>query len=193
MKSILTSLLICLVAMIASGSMQAQEAMSEDTIKVEKKWKPEFTLRNCVSFGTSGPILTGGAKFNDKFTIGLMLSHGKTYLQESSGYTYGDLYSINTGVAFRGYLHFGPKKIISLYCDVISSIGWIYRAVGDDGLIKDNVTGDEHGNIQDQVGKTRLGIGCQPGIRLRFAENIHIFCGPTFATDMIGFHFGFGF
>ena len=96
--------------MIASGSMHAQEAMSEDTIKVVKKWKPEFTLRNCVSFGTSGPILTGGAKFNDKHTIGLMLSHGKTYLNAKDGRNYGDVYSINTGFVFRGYLHLGPKK-----------------------------------------------------------------------------------
>ena len=191
MKSILTSLLICLVAMISSGSMQAQEAMSEDTIKVEKKWKPEFTLRNCVSFGTSGPILTGGAKFNDEFTIGLMLSHGSTYINERSGFNYGDVYSINTGVAFRGYLHLGPKKIISLYCDVISSIGWIYKAKA--GSFKDNMTEEELGILHNKVGTARFAIGCQPGIRLKFPQRLQIFCGPTIATDMIGFHFGFGF
>lgn len=191
MKRFLTFILTCLAAMAASGSMHAQDTIAEDTIKVVKKWKPEFTLRNCVSFGTSGPILTGGAKFNDKYTIGMMLSHGKTNLNAKDGRNYGDVYSINTGFVFRGYLHFGPKKIISLYCDVISSIGWIYKA--EESTLTGNGTADEFGNIQDKVGTTRLAIGCQPGIRLKLPESLQIFCGPTFATDMIGFHFGFGF
>ena len=35
--------------------------------------------------------------------------------------------------------------------------------------------------------------GWQPGIRVRCYKNLHIFLGPTLATDCLGLHLGIGF
>ena len=47
--------------------------------------------------------------------------------------------------------------------------------------------------IEESAGDVILIGGWQPGVRVRCYKNLHLFLGPTIASDCFGFHVGVGF
>ena len=190
MKRLVISLFMCLV--FTSSMVNAQEmnnenhsgwasgwkyAFSKDGMK---EWKPEFTLRNTGGLFTSGPILTGGVRVDEKRSFALFLGQGDTWVDADPA----SIYSVRTGVAFRRYWHFGKRKTFAFYSDLFVGMGWIYKIDRPDELCH-----AYHAN----VGEAMFVGSWQPGVRIRFYKNIHVFLGPLLATDSVGLHFGIGF
>lgn len=194
------SLLFLITILFSSAALNAQETMAEDirswagqwqhafSKEGVKSWKPEFTLRATATFGSMGPILSGGARIDEKRTLGLMLGYGDTYIDAAPGHTY----SINAGLFLRRYFHLGPKRILSFYSDLYVGGGYIYKIEGKEIRV-DPSTGHTWETIDESVGDILPIAGWQPGIRVRIIHNVHIFIGPTIATNRVGFHLGFGF
>ena len=87
--------------------------------------------------------------------------------------------------------HFGRRKIFAFYSDLYAGAAWIY---GIDGKYHSNLeTGEQREVINGDVGDVLFVGGWQPGIRVRFYKNLHLFLGPTIATDCLGLHLGIGF
>lgn len=152
-----------------------------------KEWKPELTLRYYTGLVTTGPMLTGGVKVDEKRTFALFVGQGDTYLD----YAPGHRYSISAGLNFRRYWHLGKRKIFAFYSDLYAGAGWIYKIKGK--YYGNAETGEQWEAIDDNVGDVLFVGGWQPGIRVRCYRNLHIFLGPTIATDCLGLHLGIGF
>lgn len=150
-----------------------------------KDWKPEFTLRLYAGWITEGPMLTGGVRIDEKRSLALMLGQGDTYLD----YAPGSLYSLRTGLNFRRYWHLGRRKIFAFYSDLYAGAAWIYKIEGKYHY----PDGKQEEVIDDNVGDVLFVGGWQPGIRIRCYRNLHVFLGPTLATDCLGVHLGIGF
>jgi hypothetical protein len=191
-------LIILSVLLIGSGSASAQtfaddagkwanewkHAFSSEGVK---EWKPEFTIRYYAGFVTNGPMVTGGVRVDEKRSFALFLSQGDTYIDHAPG----DIYSISSGLNFRRYWHLGARKIFAIYSDIYAGASWVYKVNGKYHL--NTETGEQWEIIDDNVGDVNFFGGWQPGIRVRCYRNLHIFLGPTIATDCLGFHLGIGF
>lgn len=196
MKRILT---ILLTLLLASVTAFAQESMTEGvnswanewkyafSKEGVKEWKPEFTARYYAGFFTSGPMITGGVRVDEKRTFAIFVSQGDTYLD----YAPGDLYSISAGLNFRRYWHIGKRKTFAFYSDLYAGAGRIYKIDGK--YLKNTASEEVWEVIEDNVGDVRFVAGWQPGIRVRCYKNLHMFLGPTIATDCLGLHLGIGF
>ena len=195
MKRILTAFTVFIVT---ATSLFAQETMADDisgwanewkyafSKEGVKEWKPEFTARYYAGFYTSGPMLTGGVRIDEKRTLALFIGLGDTYIDHAPS----DLYSICTGVNFRRYWHIGKRKKFSFYSDLYVGAGYIYKI---SGKYHTDTTGEQEEVIDDNVGDVQLVAGWQPGIRARCHKNLNLFFGPTIATDCLGLHLGIGF
>lgn len=187
MKRLLTFLLVCLASIAISGSIHAQETMTKDiqrwaegwkysfSPEGKKAWTSEFTARARAGIFTSGAMFTGGVRVDDKRTLGLFIGYASDFDDATPAY----IHSYRAGLSFRRYWHFGQRQIFSIYSDIYAGAGYIY-----------NVTDEEsyaHKGDIDFVG------GWQPGVRVRFWRNVHLFLGPTIATDCFGLHLGIGF
>jgi hypothetical protein len=191
-------LIILSVLLIGSGSASAQtfaddagkwanewkHAFSSEGVK---EWKPEFTIRYYAGFVTNGPMVTGGVRVDEKRSFALFLSQGDTYIDHAPG----DIYSISSGLNFRRYWHLGARKTFAIYSDIYAGASWVYKVNGKYHL--NTETGEQWEIIDDNVGDVNFFGGWQPGIRVRCYRNLHIFLGPTIATDCLGFHLGIGF
>lgn len=196
MKRILTTLAAIIVA---SVSAFAQETMAEDlsgwanewkyafSKEGVKEWKPEFTLRYYAGLFTVGPMMTGGVRVDEKRSFSLFVGQGDTYIDHAPA----DLYSIRTGVNFRRYWHLGKRKTFAFYSDLYAGAAWIYKINGK--YHGNTETGEQWEVIDENVGDVLFVGGWQPGIRVRCYKNLHLFLGPTIATDCLGFHLGLGF
>ena len=152
-----------------------------------KAWKPEFTARLYAGFVTEGPAITGGVRIDDKRTLGLMVWQGKTYIDAAPA----DIYSISAGLYMRRYFHLGKKDIVALYSDFAVGAGYIYKV---DGKYRTNTqTGEITEQVDESHGDVAFAATWQPGIRLRFWRNVHLFLGPTISTNTLGIHLGVGF
>lgn len=199
MRRTALSILLALPLFLASGAANAQTTMGEDlsdwsdewryafSKESVKEWKPEFTLRYFAGFITEGPMLTGGVRVDEKRSLALFVSQGKTYVD----YAPGDIYSFRTGVNFRRYWHLGKRKIFAIYSDLYAGAAWIYKINGKYDY--NAATGEQWEVIDDNVGDVLFLGGWQPGIRIRCYKNLHLFLGPTIATDCMGLHLGIGF
>ena len=190
MKRLIITLFICLF--FTSGIVNAQEnqswanewkyAFSKEGMK---EWKPEFTLRESGGFFTGRRMLTGGVRVDEKRSFALYLGQGDQWIDHVPA----SVYSIRTGVSFRRYWHLGARKTFAFYSDLSAGIGWVYKINGGYHKTPD---GDIY-RISEEVGDMLFEVLWQPGIRVRFYKNIHMFFGPTLATDCIGVHWGIGF
>ena len=130
-------LIFLAVLIFSAGSSYAQETTADDlsgwanewkyafSKEGVKEWKPEFTLRYYSGLTTSGPMLTGGVKVDEKRTFAMFVGQGDTYLD----YAPGDLYFISTGLSFRRYWHLGKRKIFAFYSDLYAGAGGYTRSV----------------------------------------------------------------
>lgn len=183
--SIMASAQETMAEAIAAGPLKEwKQAFSEEG---RQSWKPELTLRLYAGLLTSGPMITGGIRVDERRTLGLFAGHGDTYIDHAPG----DLMSVRIGIAYRKYKHLGKRKIVSLYSDFYAGAAYIYEVKGK--YQANIVTGEQWEIIDDNPGDILFVGGWQPGIRVRCYRNLHLFLGPTFATDCIGLHLGIGF
>ena len=151
-----------------------------------KEWKPEFTIRLCMGLPTGGYAVSGGVRINSNHTLGVMLMRKSTYIDHVPAH----IYYYYAGLYWRGYVHLGKKDYFSLYSDVSLGGNYTYRV---DGKYWD-MNGEQIEAISDSPGDIRFVAAWQPGIKIRFWKNIHIFLGPTFSNEIaFGFHLGVGF
>lgn len=169
------------------GNRWINEWQSAFSAEGRKSWKPEITARAKVGIYTGGQNLSIGARVDDKRTLGLMLGNGHLYVDAAPG----DVYAIQTSAYMRRYLHLGKRDIIALYSDLALGASWVYKVSGK--YWYDDRTGEI---IQEMIsanpGDVHLMATWEPGIRLRFYKNIHLFLGPTISTDCLGLHIGLG-
>lgn len=196
MKRIIT-LIAALV--IVAGNVSAQETMAEDLSRWAnewkhafspvgiKEWKPEFTARYYAGLFTEGPMVTGGVRIDEKRSLALFVGQGETYVD----YAPGDIYSIRAGLNFRKYKHLGKRKRFAFYSDLYVGAAWIYKVEGKYHM--NMQTGEQWEVLDENPGDMWYVAGWQPGIRVRCYNNLHIFLGPTIATDCFGLHLGIGF
>lgn len=190
MQVILTmkrTLIIIAVILIAGGTAYAQETMATDadtwagewrhafSPEGRKNWKTEHTLRIRAGFFTEGLMFTSGIRVDEKRTLGLFAGLEDVW----DDATPANIYSARLGVTFRRYWHLGERKIFSFYSDLYAGAGYIYKVTS-------------HETYEDKGDILFVG-GWQPGVRVRCYRNLHIFLGPTLATDCIGLHLGIGF
>ena len=191
MKRLIITLFICLF--FTSGIVNAQETQSgwanewryAFSKEGMKEWKPEFTLKRSGGFFTGRRMVTGGVRVDEKRSFALYLGQGDQWIDHAPA----SVYSIRTGVSFRRYWHLGARKTFAFYSDLSAGIGWVYKI---DGGYHETPDGDIY-IISEKVGDMLFEVLWQPGIRVRFYKNIHMFFGPTLATDCIGVHWGIGF
>lgn len=159
-------------------------AFSEDG---RKNWTPEFTIRYASGLRSVGPFVTGGVRIDEKRTFGLMLGQAETFIDAAPGY----LYHIDTHFYMRRYFHLGRQRFISLYSDMSVGASWIYKVSGAYWL--DPETGEKIEEMDEKPGDVWFYASWEPGIKIRFYRNLHLFFGPKIATDCFGIHFGVGF
>lgn len=192
-------LIVLSILLLAGATVSAQETMEEDvknwvnewkyafSTEGVKDWKPEFTFRFYTGFTSTGPMFTGGVRVNEKRTFALFVGHGDTYLDYAPGF----LYFINAGLNYRRYWHLGQRKIFAFYSDLYAGAERIYKISGKYYFYPE--TGEQIEVIEDNVGDVLFVGGWQPGIRVRCYKNLHLFLGPTIATNCLGLHLGIGF
>jgi len=152
-----------------------------------EQWKPEFTARYYAGFVTEGPAITGGVRIDEKRTLGLMAWQGRTYIDAAPG----NVYSVSAGLFMRRYFYVGKKDIVAFYSDFAVGAGYVYKVNGK--YWTNTETGEKVERIEDNPGDIVFAATWQPGIRVRFWKNLHLFLGPTISTNTIGLHFGVGF
>ena len=106
------------------------------------------------------------------------------------GYT--DVNSFSAALYGRRYFHLGERKIFSFYSDlalgaaVVTGIEGAYWVDPVDGTTKKDDISVDKGDVQ-------LYFSWQPGVRVRFFDNVHLFLGPTLSSHCLGLHLGLGF
>lgn len=199
MKTICSFLLI--LACLAAAQSAAAQTMAEDmqscmekwkyrfSEQGRKAWKPEFTIRYYAGFVTEGPFVTAGIRLDGVRTLGVALWKGDTYVDSVPGH----YDSVFTGLYTRRYFHLGRRDIIAFYSDLTFGGGAVYKVTGG-WSYEDPETGYVHETrMPVEKGEMFLTFAWQPGVRLRFGSNVHIFLGPTLSTYTVGLHLGLGF
>lgn len=166
--------LLFLVAALAF--LLALPAFGQET-ETRKALRPEFTVRMNAGI-PYGYAITGGVRLNDNLTLGLMAWKGYAYIDAVPAH----IHSATACAYMRYYIHLGPKDIVAIYSDLNAGARFINKV---DGYYRPE---DKHPN----PGDIEFAFSWQPGIRIRFYRNLHLFLGPTIG-DSIGLHLGLGF
>ena len=183
MKRLLLTALVVFLPLAASAQTMADDtktwarqwkhAFSEEG---RQAWKPEFTLRYYAGYPTDGPALTGGIRIDEKRAIGLMLRHGDMYNDANPG----DYRFVSLGLYLRRYYPIGKKNVFAWYSDLSAGVGYKYM---------------DRPTLYEDVNPLKFYpvITWEPGIRIRFWRNAHLFLGPSISTThIIGLHVGIG-
>ena len=187
MKNRLSCILLMLFAL---SSLSAQTLKESFSAEGRENWKPEFTLRGNVGIYSGGFAVTGGVRIDEKRTLGLMAGKNVNVYTVNHGYT--DVNSFSAALYGRRSFYLGERKIFSLYSDlaigaaVVTDIEGAYWVDPVDGTTQKDDIGVDKGDVQFYV-------SWQPGMKLRFYKNIHMFLGPTLSTHCLGVHLGIGF
>lgn len=152
-----------------------------------QNWKPEFTLRCLNSFFFKGSLASGGVRVDDKRTLGLMVGHGMTHVDAAPG----DLHQIQSALFMRRYFHLGKNDVVAIYSDLEVGGLWTYKVDGK--YATDNKTGEVIEKINTDPGDVMFIVAWEPGLRIRFYKNLHLFVGPSVSNEYIGVHCGLGF
>ena len=199
MKHLAATLLV--LAGLAAPLRAAAQTMAEDlqscigrwkhrfSEQGRKAWKPEFTVRYYAGFVTEGPYVTAGIRLDERRTLGAALWKGDTYIDHVPGH-YDTVFA---GLYTRRYFHLGKRDIAAFYSDLTIGGGYTYKVTGGSSY-EDHETGlTFEERMPAEKGEICLALAWQPGIRLRFWRNTHIFLGPTISSYTLGLHLGFGF
>lgn len=183
--TIITALIIGVVSVLAQqntsndmlydGNRISKERIQAFSKEGRQHWKSEFTLRYRAGLFSNGVMVTGGIRVNEKRTIGLFTGIGEIFYSAIPA----SAYSLSFGITYRRYWHLGDRKIFAFYSDLYAGAGYIYKVSNPE--------------LHEDKGNFLFIGGWQPGIRIRCYKNLHLFLGPTLATDCIGLHLGLGF
>ena len=191
MKKIVLKSIACVVFMLLPLiSAQAQSIKESFSVEGRENWKPEVTVRGNLGIYAGGFAVTGGVRIDEKRTLGLMV--GKNVNVYTVMHGYADINSFSAALYGRRYFHLGERKIFSFYSDlalgaaVVTGMEGAYWVDPVDGTTKMDDIDVERGDVQ-------LYVSFQPGMRVRFYKNIHLFLGPTLSSHCLGVHLGFGF
>ena len=191
MKKNAFNAIACVVLMLFSlTSVQAQSIKESFSAEGRKNWKPEFTVRGNVGIYAAGFAVTGGVRIDEKRTLGLMVGKTENVYTITPGYT--DVNGFSAALYGRRYFHLGERKIFSLYSDlalgaaVVTDLEGAYWVDPVDGVTKKEDISVDKGDVQ-------FYLSWQPGVRVRFFDNVHLFLGPTLSSHCLGVHLGIGF
>ena len=191
MKKIVLKSIACVVFMLLPLiSAQAQSIKESFSVEGRENWKPEVTVRGNLGIYAGGFAVTGGVRIDEKRTLGLMV--GKNVNVYTVNHGYMDVYSYSAALYGRRYFHLGERKIFSFYSDlalgaaVVTGMEGAYWVDPIDGTTKMDDIDVERGDVQ-------FYLSWQPGMRVRFYKNIHLFLGPTLSSHCLGVHLGLGF
>ena len=170
--------------------VQAQSIKESFSAEGRKNWKSEVTLRGNLGIYAGGFAVTGGVRIDEKRTLGLMAGKNVNVYTVIHGYT--DVNSFSAALYGRRYFHLGERKIFSFYSDLALGAAFVTDLEGAywvdpvDGTTKKEDISVDKGDVQ-------FYISWQPGVRVRFFDNVHLFLGPTLSSHCLGVHLGIGF
>lgn len=189
-KNILEAIAFAVLMAFSLTSVQAQSIKESFSDEGRKNWKPEVTLRGNLGIYACGFAVTGGVRIDEKRTLGLMAGKNVNVYTVTHGYT--DVNSFSAALYGRRYFHLGERKIFSLYSDLALGAAFVTDLEGAYWVDPvDGVTKKE--DISVDKGDVQFYISWQPGIRVRFFDNVHLFLGPTLSSHCLGVHLGIGF
>ena len=191
-KDFFKSIACGILMMFSLTSVQAQSIKESFSAEGRKNWKSEITARGNLGIYAGGFAVTGGVRIDERRTLGLMAGKNSNTYTVTHGYT--DVSSFSVALYGRRYFHLGERKIFSLYSDlalgaaVVTDIEGAYWVDPDpiDGTTKMDDISVENGDVQ-------FYLSWQPGVRVRFFDNVHLFLGPTLSSHCLGVHLGIGF
>ena len=172
------------------STISAQSIKESFSAEGRKAWKPDVTVRGNLGIYAGGFAVTGGVRIDEKRTLGLMAGKNVNVYTVRHGYT--DVNSFSAAVYGRRYFHLGERKIFSFYSDLALGAAFVTGLEGAywvdpvDGTTKKEDISVEKGDVQFYV-------SWQPGMRVRFFDNVNIFLGPTLSSHCLGVHLGIGF
>ena len=183
---------MALVALLlmASSSLSAQSLKESFSAEGRKNWESEITVRGNLGIYAGGFAVTGGVRIDEKRTLGLMVGKNENVYTITPGYTHVN--SFSAALYGRRYLYLGERKIFSLYSDlalgaaVVTDMEGAYWVDPADG----NAEWDD---INVDKGDVQFYLSWQPGVKVRFFDNVHLFLGPTLSSHCLGVHLGLGF
>ena len=176
--------------LLASSSLSAQGIKESFSAEGRENWESEFTVRGNLGIYAGGFAVTGGVRIDEKRTLGLMAGKNVNVYTVTHGYT--DVNSFSAALYGRRYFHLGERKIFSFYTDFafgsafVTDLEGAYWVDPVDGTTKKEDISVDKGDVQ-------FYISLQPGMRVRFYKNLHLFLGPTLSSHCLGVHLGIGF
>lgn len=189
-KNILKAIAFAVLMAFSLTSVQAQSIKESFSAEGRKNWKPEVTVRGNLGIYAGGFAVTGGVRIDEKRTLGLMAGKNVNVYTVTHGYT--DVNRFSAALYGRRYFHLGERKIFSLYSDLALGAAFVTDLEGAYWVDPvDGVTKRE--DISVDKGDVQFYISWQPGIRVRFFDNVHLFLGPTLSSHCLGVHLGIGF
>ena len=191
MKKAFFKTIACVAIMLLPlTSVQAQSIKESFSAEGRKNWKSEVTVRGNLGIYAGGFAVTGGVRIDEKRTLGLMAGKNVNVYTITPGYT--DVNSFSAALYGRRYFHLGERKIFSFYSDLALGAAFVTDLEGAywvdpvDGTTKKEDISVDKGDVQFYV-------SWQPGVRVRFFDNVHLFLGPTLSLHCLGVHLGIGF
>ena len=173
-------------------SAQAQSIKESFSTEGRKNWKPEVTVRGNLGIYAGGFAVTGGVRIDEKRTLGLMAGKNVNVYTITPGYT--DVNSFSAALYGRRYFHLGERKIFSLYSDLALGAAVVTDVEGAYWVDPDPIDGTtKMDDISVENGDVQFYLSWQPGVRVRFFDNVHLFLGPTLSSHCLGVHLGIGF
>ena len=189
-KNVLKSIACIVFMLLPLISAQAQSIKESFSTEGRKNWKPEVTVRGNLGIYAGGFAVTGGVRIDEKRTLGLMAGKNVNVYTVTHGYT--DVNSFSAALYGRRYFHLGERKIFSFYSDLALGAAFVTDLEGaywvdpvDGGTKKEDMSVDK--------GDVQFYLSWQPGVRVRFFDNVHLFLGPTLSSHCLGVHLGIGF
>ena len=189
-RNILKAITCAAITLFSLTSVQAQSIKESFSAEGRENWKSEFTVRGNLGIYAGGFAVTGGVRIDEKRTLGLMAGKNVNVYTVTHGYT--DVNSFSAALYGRRYFHLGERKIFSLYSDlalgaaVVTDVEGAYWVDPVDGVTKKE-------DISVNKGDVQFYLSWQPGVRVRFFDNVHLFLGPTLSSHCLGVHLGIGF
>ena len=189
-RNILKAITCAAITLFSLTSVQAQSIKESFSTEGRENWKPEVTVRGNLGIYAGGFAVTGGVRIDEKRTLGLMAGKNVNVYTVTHGYT--DVNSFSAALYGRRYFHLGERKIFSFYSDlalgaaVVTDLEGAYWVDPVDGVTKKE-------DISVNKGDVQFYLSWQPGVRVRFFDNVHLFLGPTLSSHCLGVHLGIGF
>ena len=189
-KKVLRVIACAAFMLLPLTSVQAQSIKESFSAEGRKNWKSEVTVRGNLGIYAGGFAVTGGVRIDEKRTLGLMAGKNVNVYTITPGYT--DVNSFSAALYGRRYFHLGERKIFSFYSDLALGAAFVTDLEGAYWVDPvDGVTKKE--DISVDKGDVQFYLSWQPGVRVRFFDNVHLFLGPTLSSHCLGVHLGIGF